>query len=105
MRRKDKKKAMLKGRQMKYEKNLHGAFERKIKEIQDNLESWTWLRKGYLKKELSPAESKTAPERFLRNQQEILLSEDLRSIGLSFTIKEAYSRGHECYFARIFYSH
>ena len=38
-------------------------------------------------------------------EQEILLSEDLRSIRLSFMIKEAYRRSHECYFARIFYSH
>ena len=48
----DKKKTMLKDRQMKYEsKNLHGAFERKTKEIKDSVESWTWLKKGYLKKE------------------------------------------------------
>ena len=48
----DKKKAMLKDRQMKYEnKNLHGAFERKTKEIKDSVESWTWLKKGYFKKE------------------------------------------------------
>ena len=48
----DKKKAMLKDRQMKYEnRNLHGAFERKTKEIKDSVESWTWLKKGYLKKE------------------------------------------------------
>ena len=38
-------------------------------------------------------------------KQEILLSEDLRSIRLSFMIKEAYRRCHECYLARISYSH
>ena len=41
----------------------------------------------------------------ISGKQEILLSEDLRSIRLLFMIKEAYKRSHECYFARIFYSH
>ena len=42
---------MLKDKQMKYgNKTRHGAFERKTKEIKDNLESWTWLKKGFLKR-------------------------------------------------------
>ena len=37
---------------MKYKnENVHGAFERKTKEIKVSVESWTWLKKGYLKKE------------------------------------------------------